>query len=258
MTSPVPQSTTLSVTRPPIRLTQFGLINAYLVPEADGLTLIDAGMPGMERRVLSTAKRLGLPLKRLALTHAHDDHIGAIDALKAAVPELELLVGEHDAALLAGRGIKTAPTRLLRGGDRVGSLTVFDTPGHSAGHVAYLDGRDGTLYSGDTFVNVPNLHVASVLNTVFPLPTLGTYDLAQTTVSARAMLDIPIRFLATGHGRVVQDPLPAMRRAVADAESGREPSAFARAVAGAVGRMTGMGSAAGVAGKNAILGTPRN
>ena len=39
--------------RPPIRLAQFGLINAYLVPEADGITLIDAGMSGMERRVLS-------------------------------------------------------------------------------------------------------------------------------------------------------------------------------------------------------------
>lgn len=85
---------------------------------------------------------------------------------------------------------------------------MIDTPGHSAGHVASLDERDGTLYAGDTFVNVPDLHVASVLSALFPLPTLGTADPDQTVSSAHALLDIPARFLALGHGRVVADPHP--------------------------------------------------
>ena len=225
---------------PPIRCAQFGLVNSYLVPEDDGFTLLDAGLPGLERFVLSTVKRSGRPLRRIALTHAHDDHIGAVDALKAALPDLEVLVGENDAALLAERGCKAPPTRLLKAGDRVGSLTVIDTPGHSPGHVAYLDERDGTLYAGDTFVNVPGLHVASVLSALFPLPTLGTHDLGQTVLSARALLDVPARFLALGHGRIVADPLPAMRRAVEEAELGREPSLLTRRIAGLVGRMTGM------------------
>ncbi|GHF29922.1 glyoxylase-like metal-dependent hydrolase (beta-lactamase superfamily II) [Deinococcus metalli] len=240
------------MSRPPIRVTQFGLINTYLVPEADGVTLIDAGLPGLERRVQRAVRALGRPLTRVALTHAHDDHIGAVDALMAARPGLELLVGENDAALLAERGCRAAPTRLLRAGDRIGSLTVIDTPGHSPGHVAFLDDRDGTLYAGDTFVSVPSLHVASVLSAVFPLPTLGTHDPAQTTRSARALLDVPARFLAVGHGRVLADPLPAMRRAVEHAESGEEPSALTRRIAGTVARMTGMGSAAAVAGKNGV------
>ncbi|THF88265.1 MBL fold metallo-hydrolase [Deinococcus sp. KSM4-11] len=239
------------MTRPPIRLTQFGLVNTYLVPEADGFTLIDAGLPGLERRVLNTVRSTGRPLKRIALTHAHDDHIGAVDALLAAQPDLELLVGAGDVPLLAARGCKATPTRTLRGGDRVGSLTVIDTPGHSPGHVAFLDERDGTLYAGDTFVNVPDLHVASVLNAVFPLPTLGTSDLLQTTRSARTLLDVPARTLAVGHGRPIADPLAHMRRAVEQAESEREPAPMTRTVARLVARLTGMGSAVAVVGKNA-------
>jgi glyoxylase-like metal-dependent hydrolase (beta-lactamase superfamily II) len=232
------------MTRPPLRLTQFGLVNAYIVPEHDGLTLIDAGLPGLERRVWGAVRRLDRPLTRIALTHAHDDHIGAVDALLRAQPDIELLVGEGDVALLAERGCRATPTRRLRGGDRIGSLSVIDTPGHSPGHVAFLDGRDGTLYAGDTFVNVPGLHVASVLNAWFPLPTLGTHDPAQTTHSARTLLDTPVRWLAVGHGRPVGSPLPAMRRAVQDAEAGHEPSAAARTVARAVARLAGMGSPA--------------
>ena len=237
------------MTRPPIRLAQFGLINAYLVPETDGLTLIDAGLSGMDRRVNRAAARLGLPLRRVALTHAHSDHVGAIDTLMTRWPGLELLVGAGDLPLLAEQGVTTPPTRLLRGGDRVGSLTVIDTPGHSPGHVAYLDERDGTLYSGDTFVNVPGLRVASVLNAIFPLPTFGTHDPAATTRSARTLLDIPARVLATGHGTAVRNPQDAMRRAVRDAESGRTPGAVTRNVSGWIGRLTGMTTRATVAGK---------
>lgn len=240
------------MTRPPIRLAQFGLINTYLVPEPDGLTLIDAGISGMEHRVNRAAARLGLPVRRVALTHAHSDHVGSIDALAAHWPELELLVGAADAPLLADQGVRTPPTRLLRGGDRVGSLTILDTPGHSPGHVAYLDGRDGTLYSGDTFVNVPGLRVASVLNAAFPLPTFGTHDPTQTTRAARALLGIPARFLATGHGPTVRDPHAAMRRAVQDAESGREPGTATRVIAGWVGRLTRLSTAGAVAGKTLV------
>ncbi|WP_221089786.1 MBL fold metallo-hydrolase [Deinococcus aquaedulcis] len=239
---------------PPIRLAQFGLVNTYLVPESDGLTLIDAGLPGLERRLPPLIARLGRPLRRVAITHAHADHVGSLDALVAAHPGLEVLLGEHDAPGLAALGVQSAPTRLLRAGDRVRSLVVLDTPGHSPGHVAYLDERDGTLYSGDTFVNVPGLHVASVLSAVFPLPTLGTHDPAGTTASARALLAVPARFLATGHGPVVRDPGPAMRRAVAQAEEGRAPSRLTAQVAAFVGRLTGMTTGGAVAAKAGLAG----
>lgn len=204
---------------PPLRRAQFGLVNSYLVPEEDGWTLIDAGLPGLERHVLSVLRRTGLALRRVALTHAHSDHIGSVDALQAALPELEVLVGVNDVALLAENKVKATPHRRLRGGDRVGSLRVIDTPGHSPGHLAFFDERDGTLYAGDTFVNLPGLRVASVPNLLFPFPTQATHDRAQTTHSARLLLDVPAKFLAVGHGRIVADPPRAMRRAVERAEA---------------------------------------
>lgn len=226
--------------KPPIRHAQFGVINSYLVPDEDGFTLIDAGIPGLERHVLAVMKRTGRPLRRVVITHAHPDHIGSVDALKKAVPDLDLLVGENDAEGLAKNGVHATPTKLLRGGERVGSLRVIDTPGHSPGHLAFFDERDGTLYAGDTFVNIPGLRVASVVNALFPLPSIGTEDLAQTVSSARSLLDVPARFLALGHGRVLRDPLPAMRRAVELAEKNTPPHPLILRLASTISRRSGM------------------
>ncbi|ACO46130.1 MBL fold metallo-hydrolase [Deinococcus deserti] len=229
----------------PHRLTQYGLINSYLVEEDDGYTLIDAGLPGLERSVQRTLQRTGKPLQRIALTHGHDDHFGALDALKTAHPRLEVLVGTGDTSLLAERGCGTRPTQNLQDGDRVGSLVVIATPGHSPGHVAYFDERIGALYAGDTFVNVPALRVASELSVVFPLPTLGTHDPVQTVRSARLLLDVPARSLAAGHGPVLVNPLPAMRRAVEAAERSNPRSRVSRVVAEAVARLTSAATSAG-------------
>jgi hypothetical protein len=43
---------------------------------------------------------------------------------------------------------------LLRPGDRVGSLEVVGAPGHTPGHVAFLDTRDRTLIAGDVFTTL--------------------------------------------------------------------------------------------------------
>src|SRR3954452_11536487 len=84
------------------QVVQFGLVNAYLVREDDGLTLIDALNPKGEKKILPAAQALGLPIKRIVLTHAHPDHVGALDALVAALPDAELIVGTREALALAG------------------------------------------------------------------------------------------------------------------------------------------------------------
>ncbi len=76
-------------------------VNVYLVEEADGLTLIDAGMPFSLKGILNAADSLGKPITRILLTHAHGDHVGALDGLKEALPNAEVLISRRDQALLA-------------------------------------------------------------------------------------------------------------------------------------------------------------
>src|SRR5215207_2954503 len=83
------------------QITRLGLVNAYLVEEDDGLTLIDTNLPRSQKAILAAAERLGAPIVRIALTHAHQDHIGSLDALAAALPGVEVLISARDARLLA-------------------------------------------------------------------------------------------------------------------------------------------------------------
>src|SRR5574340_949693 len=102
------------------RISRLGLVNEYLVVEEDGLTLIDTGLAGTHRLILARAAALGLPIRRIALTHAHRDHMGSLDALAAALPGAEVIVSEREAALLAGdTGLREhEPEGRLRGGFR--------------------------------------------------------------------------------------------------------------------------------------------
>src|SRR5947199_9007296 len=83
------------------RVTRLGLVNAYLVDEDDGLTLVDTMIPGSAKVVLAGADKLGKPIVRIALTHAHADHIGSVDDLVSRLPGVEVLIGERDARLMA-------------------------------------------------------------------------------------------------------------------------------------------------------------
>ncbi|GAA5532389.1 MBL fold metallo-hydrolase [Deinococcus aluminii] len=230
-----------------LALTRLGLVNVYLVPEDDGFTLIDAGLPGMAPVILNAARAAGQPIRRLLLTHAHGDHVGSLDDLKAALPDLEVLVGKGEEGNLVHSHVRTPLKRWLSEGERVGHLRAVATPGHAPGHLAFLDERDGTLYAGDTFVNVLGLRVVTELHPLFPMPTLGTSDPAQALESARRLLDLPLASLALGHGPVLSVPRAAMTRAVQRAEHALQepPSPFRLALARRVNRLFSAGGRKG-------------
>lgn len=221
-----------------IQLTRYPLlfpVNAYFVVEEDGLTLIDTGLGGSGADFLAAAEDVGLPITRIALTHAHSDHVGSLDELHELLPDAEVLVSERDARFLAGdrsldpdepqtklRGgyvtRETRPTRLLSAGDRVGSLEVVATPGHTPGHVAYLDTRDRTLIAGDAFQTRGGLAVSGKLRPFFPFPALATWHKPTALASARVLHGLAPTRLAVGHGVVLEEPLEEMERAIAAAE----------------------------------------
>jgi glyoxylase-like metal-dependent hydrolase (beta-lactamase superfamily II) len=213
------------------RVTQLGMINTFLVSEDDGLTLIDTGMRGAQKRILAAAEAAGAPIVRIALTHYHDDHSGSLDALADALPDAERLWSEREAPILAGdtstrpgepagkiraiRPRRSTATRLLNAGDRVGSLEIVAAPGHSPGQIAFLDTRDRTLIAGDAYSTIGGVATTAGPYWRFPLPGVITWDRPWALESARALRALAPSRLAVGHGRTVDDPVAAMDAAIA-------------------------------------------
>ncbi|HUG15097.1 MAG TPA: MBL fold metallo-hydrolase [Thermomicrobiales bacterium] len=200
-----------------IELTRFPLLtpmSCYFVREDDGLTLIDTTIATSAGAIAAAAERLGLPIARIALTHAHSDHIGALGRLHERFPEAEVLAGSREDM----SGSRTRPDTLLEHGDRVGSLEVVHSPGHTPGHLAYLDTRDRSLIAGDAFVTRGGLEVVGTARLLMPFPSWFTWHRPTAVASARVLRALAPSRLAVGHGGVVESPLPGMDRAIATAE----------------------------------------
>lgn len=220
-----------------IQLTRLGAVNAFLVRDADGFTLIDTLIPRSGAGVLAAARAAGAPIVRIGLTHAHTDHVGSVDELVAELGEVELAISARDARLLRGdksldpgepqaklRGgyqtLKRPPTRELAPGERFGPLEVVAAPGHTPGQVAFLDAREGTLLAGDAFSTLGGVATSSRPNPRFPFPALATWHRSTALASAQALRALAPRRLVVGHGGAVEDPGPAMDRAIARAQRG--------------------------------------
>lgn len=216
------------------RLPRILPVNCYLLREDDGLTLVDAGLPGSAAAIIAAAHELGQPIVRIVLTHAHGDHIGSLDELRRRLPAAELCVSARDARFLAGdmtldaaepqaqlRGayqrVAATPDRLLHDGDMLGSLRVVATPGHTPGHIALHDTRDNTVIAGDALQTRGGLAVAGTLRWRFPLPALATWHRPSALASAKRIRALAPTRLAVGHGDVLEAPLAPLDAAIAEA-----------------------------------------
>ena len=124
--------------------------------------VIDPG--GELPRVVQEARRLGVALKQILLTHAHIDHAGGTAALAA---ELSLpIVGPHPGDQFWIDGLRQqarqfgfppadgfTPTRWLHDGDTVAvglsTLDVRHCPGHTPGHVVFHSAEAKRAFVGD-------------------------------------------------------------------------------------------------------------
>src|SRR3954464_5313341 len=215
-----------------IRLTRLGAVNAFLVVEDDGLTLVDTMLPRSQDGILAAARELGQPIARIALTHAHGDHVGSLDALAAALPTATVAISERDARFLTGdktldpgepqsklRGgypqAETRPGVRLHPGDRVGSPGGAGAPGHTPGQIAFLDTRDRTLIAGDAYSTLGGVATSAKVNPRFPLPATATWHRPPALQTARELRALDPARLAVGHGKTVENPGAAMDAAIA-------------------------------------------
>lgn len=211
-------------------------VNCYLVELDDAVVLIDAALAYGAGAIAEAAAATGKPLTHLLLTHAHSDHVGALDRIKKSHPNIKVVVSARDARLLAGdvslepgeaqtpiRGgvpkrIQTKPDLLLHDGDRIGPLLAVSTPGHTPGSMSFLDERTGSLIVGDAFQTRGGLAVTGHMRPLFPFPALATWNKEEGIKSARRLLDLNPELLAVGHGEMLRRPSAAIKEAIASAE----------------------------------------
>ena len=102
--------------------------------------------------VVAAAKAQGWRLTDLLLTHHHADHVQGAAAVRAAYPGLRVAGPAKEASRIGGLDLS------LSEGDFVdiGALKarVIETPGHTAGQIAYVFDEDEIAFTGDTLFSL--------------------------------------------------------------------------------------------------------
>lgn len=137
--------------------------NCYILSHGSECIVFDPGSEG--EKLASWLKENNLAPLAVLLTHAHFDHIGAVDYVKQTfnVPvyihkeEEEWLENpDLNGSSRFGMGaIKAAPADVILNQEKTLSLgpfhfQIFHTPGHSPGSISYYFEEGGALFAGDT------------------------------------------------------------------------------------------------------------
>jgi glyoxylase-like metal-dependent hydrolase (beta-lactamase superfamily II) len=123
--------------------------NVWIVGDDSECIVIDAAHDA--DAILSAVGQRSL--RAILLTHAHDDHIDAVAALRSATGA-PVLLNDGDRMLWDVVYPDTAPSGGLVDGQVVTiagvDLEVLQTPGHSPGAVCFFAPHLGTVFTGDT------------------------------------------------------------------------------------------------------------
>jgi glyoxylase-like metal-dependent hydrolase (beta-lactamase superfamily II) len=224
---------------PRLHFIRFPVGNAYLWHDSDGLTLIDAGLPGSAPLIADAIRQSGhnpADLRRLILTHFHADHIGAAAGF-AAHSGVQVLAHHADAPFIRAAAAGPAPDladwerpiydqvmsqvpaqppspsridREVEDGDELGfgdGAVAVAVPGHTPGSVAVYLPQHRVLFTGDAAVRGPEGRVSCGVFNV---------DRAAAAASFRRLASLDAAVACFGHGEPLTDAAGELRAAAQD------------------------------------------
>ncbi|MHB8606101.1 MAG: MBL fold metallo-hydrolase [Thermoplasmatota archaeon] len=177
--------------------------NCYFFAGPRDLVIVDPGTTVSEEqtKLVEYTRRLlvgGRGPRAILLTHHHGDHVGAVESLKREFGFPVWASVDTAAALPLG-----LVDHMLAEGDAVDlgtdpasgkhwKIRVLATPGHTSGHLAFLDERFGALLAGD---------LVSGVSTILIDPDEG--DMAAYMATLARLAAMPIRIVLPGHGPAI-------------------------------------------------------
>ena len=197
--------------------------------------LIDTGLPGSADKIKAHAEEqfgANTPPTAIVLTHGHFDHVGALDGLLAAWPDVPVFAHPLELPYLTGRSSYPPPDPTVGGGmmaylsfsypkhaydfgSRVEALPAdgsvpglpgwrwVHTPGHTFGHVSFFRQHDKILVAGDAFTTVfaeSGLATIRQKQEVHGPPAYFTPDWDAARESVQLLNRMEPEVAATGHG----------------------------------------------------------
>jgi glyoxylase-like metal-dependent hydrolase (beta-lactamase superfamily II) len=171
--------------------------NSYLVGSSGGVAVIDPGPldHGHIALLLGTAEGLG-GIAAILVTHSHEDHAPAAEALSRAAGGAPILAfgGREEGGLRVDRPL--GDSDLVEVGER--RLRAIHTPGHASDHLCYATVEPPILlFSGDHIMGGSTVVVA---------PPDGDMAAYLSSLERLAAEKPPFEAIAPGHGPLLAHP----------------------------------------------------